>query len=114
MFLDIFTQDDIKKIFPDCNVELKECEFDEESLDDSSWMSDDSYDSYYDDDWFDDYGFNNSWDVSFDDGEQDSNSDRAYESDENNDIFDNFDEREIESLFSQNHGEEDYKDENGD
>ena len=97
-FEDIFTEDEIKKILPDCNVEIKECKF--EDLDDSSWMSDDSYDS---------------WDVSFDDdGEQDSNSERAYESDENNDILDNFDGREIESLFSQNHGEEDNKDENGD
>ena len=113
MFLDIFTQDDIKKIFPDCNVELKECEFDEESLDDSSWMSDDSYDSYYDDDWFDDYGFNNSWDVSFDDGEQDSNFERAYEGDETIDILDKFDGGEIELMFSENYGEGN-KDENDD
>ena len=45
LFLNIFTEDDIKKILPDCNVELKECEFDELLEDDSPWMSDDSYDS---------------------------------------------------------------------
>ena len=50
------TEDDIKKILPDCNVEIKECEF--HDLDESS----------------DDYDSDNSWDVSFDDGEQNSNS----------------------------------------
>ena len=111
LFWDIFTEDDIKKILPDCNVELKECEFDELE-DDSPWMSDDSYDSDSDD-WYDDYGSNNSWDVSFDDGEQDSNSEKAYESDESNDILDNFDGGEIDLMFSKNYGE-DNKDENGD
>ena len=89
-FEDIFTEDEIKKILPDCNVEIKECKF--EDLDDSSRMSDDSYDS---------------WDVSFDDGEE------YYESDKNNDILDNFDGREIELLFSQNY-EDISRDENGD
>ena len=67
--------------------------------------------------WFwwlvDNYGSNNSWDVSFDDGEQDSNSEKAYESDETNDILDNFDGGEIDLMFSKNYGE-DNKDENGD
>ena len=91
-------------------------------LDDaSSWMSDDSYDSDSDN-WLDDYGFNHSWDVSFDNGEQDFNSEKAYESDENDDtippletldIFDNFDGKEIELMFSEDFGE-DNKDENKD
>ena len=72
LFLNIFTEhgilpctdDEIKKILPDCNVELGPIvEFDSES-DDSSWMTD-SDDS---DDWSDDYDSNNSWD----DGEQDT------------------------------------------
>ena len=109
LFEDISNENEIKKILPDCNVQIKECEFDDLDNSSSSWITDDSSDS---DDWFDDHGI--SKDVFFDDGEQDSNSDRAYESDENNDIFDNFDEREIASLFSHNHGEEDNKDENGD
>ena len=52
-------------------------------------------------------------DSSFDDGEQDSNSEKAYESDQTNDILDNFDGGEIELLFSKNYGE-DNKNENGD
>ena len=64
--------------------------------------------------WLDDYGFNHSWDVSFDDGEQDFNSERADESDENDDIppletldiFDNLDGEEIKLMFSENYGEE--------
>ena len=83
----VFTGDEVKKILPDCNVEIKECKF--EDLDDSSWMSDDSYDS---------------WDVSFDDGEQDSNAESG--DDETNDILDNFDGGEIDLMFSQNYGED--------
>ena len=49
-FEDIFTEDEVKKILPECNVEIKESQFDD--LDDaSSWMSDDSHDSYG---WFSD------------------------------------------------------------
>ena len=74
-----------------------------------SWMSHDSYDS----DLFEDYDSDNSWDVSFDDGEQDSNSERSDENDENEtlDILDNFDGDEFELMFSENYGE-DNKDEN--
>ena len=51
-FEDIFTEDDIKKILPDCNVEIKECSFekpDEDESDDSS-DKDDSGDSSDSDD----------------------------------------------------------------
>ena len=73
-----------------------------------SWMSHDSYDS----DLFEDYDSDISWDVSFDDGEQESNSGRSDESDENEtlDILDNFDGDEFELMFSENYGE-DNKDE---
>ena len=117
-FVDIFTEDEIKKILPGCNVEIKECEFDE-LVDDSSddyfhgFDSSDSDDSYYhgryysdSDDWNDSrcswFHPNNSGDVSFDDGEQDSN-----------DILDHFDGGEIDLMFSQNFGE-DNKNENED
>ena len=48
----------------------------------------------------------NTWDVSHDDGEQDSNSEGADESDETNDILDDFDGEEIDLMFSENYGEE--------
>merc|ERR1712018_256444 len=99
------TEDEIKKILPECNVEINDCEFPE--IDDSSWMSD------LDDSDLDDlFDSDNSWDVSFDDGEQDSNSERSDESDENEtmDILDNFDGDEFELMFSENYGE-DNKDE---
>ena len=98
-FEDILTEDEIKKILPECNVEINDCEFPE--IDDSSWMSHDSYDS----DLFEDYDSDNSWDVSFDDGEQDSNSERSDESDENEtlDVLDNFDGDEFELMFSENY-----------
>ena len=75
-------------------------------------MSHDSYDSDLDD-LFENYDSDNSWDVSFEDGEQDSNSERSNENDENKtmDILDNFDGDEFELMFSQNYGE-DNKDEN--
>ena len=45
-FEDIFTEDDIKKILPDCNVEIKECRFEKVDEDDSDWTTtDDSSDS---------------------------------------------------------------------
>ena len=47
----------------------------------------------------------NTWDVSLDDGEQDSNSEGADESDETNDILDDFDGGEIELMFTKNYGE---------
>ena len=93
LFEDIFTVDDLEKLLPDCNVEMKECEFalegsfDAFASSDDSDDSDDSFDSDSDD-WFDDYDSDNSLDVSFDDGEQDSNS----ESVETNDGEDNKDE----------------------
>ena len=109
-FEDILTEDEIKKILPECNVEINDCEFPE--IDDSSWMSHDSYDSDLDD-LFENYDSDNSWDVSFEGGEQDSNSERSNESDENKtmDILDNFDGDEFELMFSENYGE-DNKDEN--
>ena len=108
-FEDILTEDEIKKILPECNVEINDCEFPE--IDDSSWMSNDSYDSDLDD-LFENYDSDNSWDVSFEGGEQDSNSERSNESDENKtmDILDNFDGDEIELMFTENYGE-DNKDE---
>ena len=62
-FLDIFDEDDIKKIFPYCNVETTECEFDN-GFHDSDSDSDSS-----------------SNDDSFDDGAEDLNSEEASESD---------------------------------
>ena len=62
-FLEIFDEDDIKKIFPYCNVETTECEFDNGFHDSDS----DSYNSLNDD--------------SFDDGAEDLNSEEASESD---------------------------------
>ena len=64
------------------------------------------------DDLFENYDSDNSWDVSFEGGEQDSNSERSNESDENKtmDILDNFDGDEIELMFTENYGE-DSKDE---
>ena len=62
-FLDIFDEDDIKKIFPYCNVETTECEFD-------NGFHDSDSDSY-----------NSSNDDSFDDGAEDLNSEVASESD---------------------------------
>ena len=62
-FLDIFEEDDIKKIFPYCNVETTECEFD-------NGFHDSDSDSY-----------NSSNDDSFDDGAEDLNSEVASESD---------------------------------
>ena len=47
------------------------------------------------DDWSDDYDSDNSWDVSFDGGEQDSNSEGANDEDETTDILDDFDGGEI-------------------
>ena len=86
-FFDICSEDKIKKILPECNVETKECEF--------AWMSDDSYEygsGTDSDDRFDDDDSDNSLDVSSDDGEQDSNSEEADESDETNNSLDNSDE----------------------
>ena len=107
-FEDILTEDEIKKILPECNVEINDCEFPE--IDDSFLTTDDDS---YDSDLFEDYDSDNSWDVSFDDGEQDSNSERSDENDENEtlDILDNFDGDEFEWMFSENYGE-DNKDEN--
>ena len=62
-FLEIFDEDDIKKIFPYCNVETTECEFD-------NGFHDSDSDSY-----------NSSNDDSFDDGAEDLNSEEASESD---------------------------------
>ena len=62
-FLDIFDEDDIKKIFPYCNVETTECEFD-------NGFHDSDSDSY-----------NSSNDDSFDDEVEDLNSEVASESD---------------------------------
>ena len=62
-FLDIFDEDDIKKIFPYCNVETTECEFDN-GFHDSDSDSDSS-----------------SNDDSLDDGAEDLNSEEASESD---------------------------------
>ena len=92
LFSEIADWYEIDKIlpYPNYNVEIDECEWDE------WYMSEDSYDS---DDLSNDYDSENSEDVSFDDEEQDSNSERAYESDKTNN--------------SENYGENN-KDENGD
>ena len=108
-FIDIFTEDEITNIFPDCNVEIKNCEFADlcpDSSEDSSDSDDgwvcysDQYDS--DDGWCDYYIKY----ASSDDEEQDSNSEGTYESDETNDTLDNFDGGEIELMFSENYGED--------
>ena len=62
-FLEIFDEDDIKKILPYCNVETTECEFDN-----GFHYSDSDYDNSLNDD-------------SFDDGAEDLNSEEASESD---------------------------------
>ena len=102
-------------MFPGCNVEIKGCEFDE--FDQNGYSSDDYHFRGYDsdsyesnsDDWYD-HGryFDDSWDVSFDDGEQDSNAESS--DDETNDILDNFDGGEIDLMFSQNYGEDNNED----
>ena len=93
----VATEGDVKDMFPNCNVEMKECEFlcddcGEEIIDCNCYDSD-SDDLYTDDD------SNNS---SFDDGEQDSNSEGANDEDETNDILDDFDGGEIEFMFTGN------------
>ena len=69
-FYDLETKEDVENMFPNCNVEFKNCKF----------------------------GPN--WD------EHDSNSESNNDSDENDDVFDNFDGGEIEFMFTQNYGEE--------
>ena len=46
-FKGIFTEDEMKKILPDCNVEIKECHFEDLDEDESEpeWTTDDSSDS---------------------------------------------------------------------
>ena len=114
-FVEIYTENQIKIMFPGCNVEIKGCEFDE--FDQNGYSSDDYHFRGYDsdsyesnsDDWYD-HGryFDNSWDVSFDDGEQDSIAESG--DDETNDILDNFDGGEIDLMFSQNYGEDNNED----
>ena len=49
-FEDIFIEDQIKKMFPDCNVEINECSFQEEDEDDSEqWTTTDDSSSDADD-----------------------------------------------------------------
>ena len=36
-FKDIFTEDEIEEILPNCNVEIKECEFEEKDDSDEGW-----------------------------------------------------------------------------
>ena len=49
-FEDIFIEDQIKKMFPDCNVEINECSFQEEDEDDSEqWKTTDDSSSDADD-----------------------------------------------------------------
>ena len=92
LFEDISNENEIKKILPDCNVEIKECEFrelhpssDDSSSDDFSSDSDDWSDSSSNDfssdsdDWFDKL-----WGDISSDEEQESNSEGAYEADEIN------------------------------
>ena len=50
-----------------------------------------------------------SLDVSFDDGEQDSNSEGANDEDETNDILDTFKGGEIELMFSQDYEKRNWK-----
>ena len=38
-FRDLYTEDELKKILPGCNVEIKECQFDRLDEDDSEWTS---------------------------------------------------------------------------
>ena len=114
-FVEIYTENQIKIMFPGCNVEIKQCKFDE--FDQNGYSSDDYHFRGYDsdsyesnsDDWYD-HGryFDNSWDVSFDDGEQDSIAESG--DDETNDILDNFDGGEIDLMFSQNYGEDNNED----
>ena len=40
-FRDLYTEDELKKILPGCNVEIKECQFDRLDEDDSEWTSTD-------------------------------------------------------------------------
>ena len=109
----IFTEDDMKQFLPNCNVELKECGFDDfdelVKLHDREFKLMNGIDLSESDDselWSDGYDSDNTWDVSLDDGEQDSNSEGADESDETNDILDDFDGEEIDLMFSENYGEE--------
>ena len=91
-FEGIFTENEIKKILPDCNVEIKECQF--KDLDDISLYTEDSSDSDSDQECqfkdLDDISLytedSSDSDNSFGDGEQDSNAGRADESDEDDDI----------------------------
>ena len=97
----VATEGDVKDMFPNCYVECDECEFlcddcGEEIIDCNCYDSD-SDDLYTDDD------SNNS---SFDDGEQDSNSEGANDEDETNDILDDFDGGEIELMFTQDYEED--------
>ena len=101
-FEEICNEAYIKRMFPGCNVEIKECEFDE--FDQDGYSSDDYHFRGYDSD----SDFDISWDVSFDDGEQDSNAESV--DDETNDILDNFDGGEIDLMFSHNYGEDNNED----
>ena len=105
----------ITRMFPGCNVEIKECEFAE--FDQDGYSSDDYHFRGYDsdsyesdsDDLYDHRRYSDdSWDVSFDDGEQDSNAESG--DDETNDILDHFDGGEIDLMFSQNYGEDNNED----
>ena len=44
-FVEIYTENQIKIMFPDCNVEIKECRFEYLNEDDSEWTTDDSSDA---------------------------------------------------------------------
>ena len=41
LFEDIFEEDDIQKIFPDCNVEINECHYETPHESDSDWITTD-------------------------------------------------------------------------
>ena len=64
-FFDLDTKSEVKELFPNCNVEFKNCKFG------PNWVK------------------------------QDSNSERVNDGNETNDVLDNFNEREIELMFTQ-------------
>ena len=94
----VATEGDVKDMFPNCYVECDDCEFlcddcGEEIIDCNCYDSG-SDDLYTTDD--------DSYNSSFDDREQDSNSEGANDEDETNDILDDFDGGEIEFMFTGN------------
>ena len=75
-FKDIFTEDEIEEILPNCNVEIKECEFEEKDDSDEGWDPYDYYVSFLMIIFMNLIMILTMKILGFDDGEQDSNSER--------------------------------------